>query len=323
MIAVISANPSIDKLFLVDEVRLGAIHRPQELVVTPGGKGLNVARAARTLGGDVLAIALLAGHAGQWIADALLEQGVRTDITWATGETRTSLSAADPSSGRPTEFYERGEMPGPDTWESYVTRVSDSAHGARWVPLSGSLPPGVPATASADLIERARTAGARTVVDQRGAALAAALGAAPDVIKVNASEARELTGQADPAAAALALHELLAGRRTAQGFGPPAAIVTGGEEGAFMVDPDGVLWHATVDARGPFPTGSGDSFLGALLVGLEETGDDWHASLALALGAAAANAEQAGAALLDPRRARTLAGQVRIARADAGAVAVR
>jgi 1-phosphofructokinase family hexose kinase len=315
MIAVISPNPSIDKLFLVDEVRLGAIHRPEELVVTPGGKGLNVARAARTLGGDVLAIALLAGHAGRWIADGLLEQGVRTDITWATGETRTSLSAADPSSGRPTEFYERGEMPGPDTWEAYVARVSAGARGARWVPLSGSLPPGVPATASADLVERARAAGARSVVDQHGAALAAALGAAPDVIKVNANEARELTGQPEPSAAVAALHELLAGRRGAQGLGAPVAIVTGGEEGAFLADPEGAIWHGTVDTRGPFPTGSGDSFLGALLVGLEESGEDWTSSLALALGAAAANAELAGAALFDPRRARSLAEEARIERA--------
>ena len=54
--------------------------------------------------------------------------------------------------------------------------------------------------------------------------------------------------------------------------------------------------------------GSGDALLAGLLVALE-SGDPWPTALALALGAAAANAETPGAGHLDPARARELAAQ--------------
>jgi 1-phosphofructokinase family hexose kinase len=317
MIAALAPNPSIDRFFLVaDQVRVGAIHRPAELVATAGGKGLNVARAASALGGDVRAIALLAGHAGRWIADELLDNAIRADVVWTTGETRTSLSAADPESGRPTEFYERGESTDPAAWERFAERVS-AVSDARWASIAGSLPPGVPASAAADLVERLRETGARVVVDQWGAALTAALAAAPDVLKINAAEARSQTGIEEPRAAALALHEQLVGRRDALGLGAPATIVTAGESGAWLVDPAGAVWRGALDVVGPFPSGSGDSFLGGLLVALDGQGDGaprWPETLPLALGAGVANAERAGAGKLDPRRARALAAQAVVER---------
>ena len=319
MIAALAPNPSIDRFFLVaDQVRVGAIHRPSELIAVAGGKGLNVARAASALGGDVRAIALLAGHAGRWIADELLDNAIRADVVWTTGETRSSLTAADPESGRPTEFYERGESTDPAAWERFAERVS-ALSGASWASISGSLPQGIPAKASADLVERARSTGARVAVDQAGAVLSAALNAAPDLVKVNRVEARELSGQEEPRAAALALHERLTARRDALGLDAPATVVTAGEDGAYLIAPDGRLFRGSLDVRGPFPNGSGDSFLGGLLVALDggadallDASERWQAALPLALGAATANAERAGAGRLDPRRARTLAAQASV-----------
>ena len=76
MILCVAANPSIDRLFAVDGLVPGAIHRPTRFVQVAGGKGLNVARAAVRLGGDVQAAALLGGHAGRWIADELGAENV-------------------------------------------------------------------------------------------------------------------------------------------------------------------------------------------------------------------------------------------------------
>ena len=69
----VAANPSIDRLHEVDAIEAGAIHRPDRVVAVPGGKGLNAARAAAALGGSVVAIALLGGHAGAWIEERLAE----------------------------------------------------------------------------------------------------------------------------------------------------------------------------------------------------------------------------------------------------------
>jgi len=56
MIVCVAANPSIDKLFEIDRLVKGDIHRPQGFVQVAGGKGLNVARAAHALGADVIAV---------------------------------------------------------------------------------------------------------------------------------------------------------------------------------------------------------------------------------------------------------------------------
>ena len=76
MIVCLAANPSIDKLFEVDRLVPGHIHRPVGFEQTAGGKGLNVARAVRSLGGEVLVTALLRGHAGKWLGEMLSAEGV-------------------------------------------------------------------------------------------------------------------------------------------------------------------------------------------------------------------------------------------------------
>ena len=94
MIVCLAANPSIDKLFEIDRLVKGDIHRPLGFVQVAGGKGLNVARAAHALGGAVVAAPLLRGHAGKWLEEQLTAEGVRTASVWCHGENRSSLSVA-------------------------------------------------------------------------------------------------------------------------------------------------------------------------------------------------------------------------------------
>jgi len=154
------------------------------------------------------------------------------------------------------------------------------------------------------LILAARTRGVRAALDARGAALAAAIGAGPDVVKVNASEAAALiemrVASVDDAAAAA--REL----RGMSGSNGRAAIVTLGAEGAVLAEPGGSLVRGRLEAVGPYPVGSGDAFLGGLIVALD-AGASWTEALQLALGAAAANAEVPGAGRLDRKRAESLA----------------
>jgi 1-phosphofructokinase family hexose kinase len=308
MIVCAAPNPSIDKLFIVSDVTVGAIHRPDRLIARAGGKGLNVARAAHTLGADVVAVALLAGHAGRWIADELVEQGVRVETVWAEGETRSSLSVAH-AGGEMTEFYERGVSPGPVSWEAFVASVRATVRpGATWLSISGSMPPHIAPDDAALLVHAGHETGALVAVDQHDATLAAALGAGPDLVKVNQHEARDLTGHHDPATAAAALRD----RAIAGGADPATAlsVVTLGADGALMLTPDGATIHGDIDVVAPYPTGSGDSFLAGLLAA-NDAGSDWPDALAVALGAATANAEAEGAGTFDAGRARALAERAR------------
>ena len=52
-------TPALDVVYVLDEVRLGAIHRPPVVIKSAGGKSLNVARALARLGMPARAIAPL------------------------------------------------------------------------------------------------------------------------------------------------------------------------------------------------------------------------------------------------------------------------
>ena len=308
MIVCVAANPSIDKLFEVDRVLPGRIHRPAAFVQVPGGKGLNVARAAHSLGAEVHATGILAGFAGQWLEEALVAEGVSGTFAWAEGETRASLSVADSETGGLTEFYERGADVGPDGWERLEAVVTGVSAGAAWVTMSGNLPPGAPGDGYARLVAIARTAGARIALDARDVALEHGVAANPDLVKVNAEEAgwllrTEIRTQQEALAAAVAIRERL-------GDGG-VAIVTRGAEGAVVAMAEGSALAGRLYARGPYPVGSGDSFLGGLVTALER-GDAWEAAIGLALGAATANAEMPGAGRLDPSRAEELAARAQV-----------
>src|SRR6185436_13566490 len=80
VIVFVAGSPSIDRTHEVHALEPGAIHRPTRVVAVAGGKALNAARAAHHLGAEVRAIALLGGHAGRWIADALLREGLEYEV---------------------------------------------------------------------------------------------------------------------------------------------------------------------------------------------------------------------------------------------------
>jgi 1-phosphofructokinase family hexose kinase len=294
MIVFVAGSPSIDRMHEIEALRPGTIHRPHRVVAVAGGKALNAARAANHLGADVRAVALLGGHSGRWVADALAHERVPLDVVDGPGETRMALSVS--ADGALTEFYEPPPPIAREHWDALEHAVERAAADAQWVALSGSLPPGAPDDAYARLAAAARRAGARVALDARGDGLFAGLHATPDFVKVNASEAAEVGYTTASALRAAA--------------GSAGAAITHGTDGIELATPEGVL-RAAPPVTGAFPVGSGDAALGGFLTALD-AGGDWSAALALATAAAAANAEEPGAGRLDGARALALARDVRL-----------
>jgi 1-phosphofructokinase family hexose kinase len=306
VILCVAANPSIDKLFEVEALLPGAIHRPLGFVQVPGGKGLNVARAAHSLGAEVRAAGILRGHAGRWIEKALRAEGIDGAFVWTHGESRSSLSVADRSDGSLTEFYEHGgEIPSA-SWIDLMQAVGSELRPNGLITISGSIPRGAPADGYRDLVAEARTAGVRVALDAEGQPLRNAIGAGPYVVKVNAAEA---TGVLEVSVATRdeALTAATTLRELAGGDGH-AGIVTLGADGVVVAGPEGTSYEGILFERARYPVGSGDAFLAGLVVALER-GQGWPDALRLALGAATANAEIPGAGKLDGARAMALAAQ--------------
>ena len=306
MISALALSPSLDVTYVVDE--LEGIQRPRMVRRVGGGKALNAARAAAVLGAEALAVAVLAGGAGDDVAAGARADGVDVHVVPGDRPTRTCVSVLAAATGQLTEIYERAVPLGRETLERAVdlaVRLAERDGG--WWLLSGGLPATVAPESVGDIVRRLRAAGARVAVDSHGEALVGAVEAGPALVKVNRFEAEELLGvpRGTPGA------ELVTALRARSGA---LAVVTDGAAGAWADDGETVL-RARLDGHvGQYSVGSGDSFLGGMLVAL-----DGGAALqeAVALGAAAgtANAQEPGAAVLDPALARRLAEEVEIAAA--------
>jgi 1-phosphofructokinase family hexose kinase len=307
----VAVNPSIDRFYEVDRLVPGAIHRPTLSVAVPGGKGLNAARAAQTLGADVVAISILRGHAGRWIDERLAELGLRLRAVWAPGETRTCISIRDPETDGLTEIYDRGEPVSISDWESIEVLVAEElAAGGEMVTISGGIPPGVDDQAIARICRVTRDARARTLIDVQGSSLRHALTERPWVVKINEVEAGELLGAPvdnDESA--------LQAARGLRASGASIAIVTRGAVGAIASSSDGEYRLRPPAMRGPYAVGSGDAFLGGLSTALV-AGRGMVEALALAAGAASANALVPGPGAFEPASAVRLAEAVTIERID-------
>jgi 1-phosphofructokinase family hexose kinase len=248
----------------------------------------------------------LAGHSGRWIADQLRQESIPVEIVWVDGETRTCFSIVDPVTGQLTEVYEDGPQIDLLVWQRFERVFEHGLDEARWATISGSLPRGAPLDGYARLLRLSAEYGLRTIVDARGETLHAALEATPWLVKLNAAEAGEFLGQSvDSTQSAIAAGQAF--RRS----GAESAVITLGAGGAVAVNASGA-WIATSPAIAALaPVGSGDAFLGGLVLGLSR-GMDLTGALRLAVAAGAANALTLGTGLIERQQVDGLLGQVQV-----------
>lgn len=314
MIAFVAGHPSVDRLYEVEHVRPGAIHRPGLVRVVPGGKGLNAARAARCLGAKPHVLAILAGHAGHWIADALHAEGVEGTFVWTEGETRTSVSVAssDEPDGSITGFYEPSEPIPVGSWMELEAVASEVIARADLVCLSGGVIAGAPVDGYRRIVEAAQAAGVPVAIDSHGPHLLSAFEAGPELVKLNAEEAAEALSMAVPDHDQLCWAAGAAGEIKRRVTGNQITVVTCGTSGMALVDDSGETLGGRIEEIGAYPVGSGDAALASLALGVCRSLSP-RELLAQALAAGAANAEVPGPGVLDPARVPELAAQASIA----------
>jgi len=306
----VAPNPAIDRLYDLDRLERDAVNRPRTEVRVAGGKGVNVARAAALLGADATVVAPLAGHAGRWLAEALAAEGIAGRFAWIAGETRTCIAVHDASDDTLTELNEAGPILDATAWTATVEALRDelAVGGVGLVTISGSLPPGAPADGLADLVAISDAAGVPVALDAGGAALMAALGRRPWLVKLNVTEVSATLGRPvgrDQASVVDAAEAIAAVTRG-------AVIVTRGVDGAIVRTSDGrSLEVARPEVRGPYPVGSGDAFLGGLAAATLR-GEALEPAVRLAAAAAVANALLMGAGRLDASAVARLAPAIRI-----------
>lgn len=291
MIVTLTPNPSIDRtVVLAGPLQRGAVQRAEGELAQPGGKGVNISRAAVVAG--VASRAVFPAHAEDPFVAELASLGVQARPVRPAGPMRVNLTISEPD-GTTTKINGAGAAVTTDDLDRLADAVL-AEEGAGWVVLAGSLPPGAPDGWYADLVRRLADRGAAVAVDTSDAPLAAVAaaarpGAAPALMKPNAEELASLTG-ADPEALEVDPVRAAAAARSLLDRGVGAVLATLGGAGAVLVDGTGA-WHAAPAPITVVSTvGAGDaSLFGYLLADLRGQSPQERLALAVAYGSAAAS----------------------------------
>jgi tagatose 6-phosphate kinase len=195
MILCVNPNAAIDKTVVVPGFHLNEIHRPEQVLMFPGGKGCNVARALKLLGETPVVTGWIGGYAGQFIEGGLQAEGIQPDFIRTDFESRTCLSILDPQDHTLTELYEKGEPVPADKVDEFKERFAETVKLYAAVTFSGSLPPGVPLDFYRQLVQIARDANVCSILDSSGEALKLGVQAQPALVKPNEQEFAVLAGR--------------------------------------------------------------------------------------------------------------------------------
>lgn len=278
MILTVTLNTALDITYRVRELRPHTSHRVDEMTERPGGKGLNVARVLAALGHEVAVTGFVGGVTGRALRGLLTRTPDVVDaLVPVSGSTRRTIAVADTTTGDTTQLNEPGPEITPAEWADFQEAYEVLLRSSSAVALCGSLPPGVPVGAYAQLVRTARALAIPVLLDTSGEPLRRGIAARPDIVKPNADELAELTGSHDPSQAT----------RDARRRGAHAVVASLGAEGLLARTPEGD-WRAAPPrpVRGN-PTGAGDSAVAGLLSGLVEK-LPWPERLARAVALSAA-----------------------------------
>jgi 1-phosphofructokinase family hexose kinase len=136
-----------------------------------------------------------------------------------------------------------------------------------WFVLSGSVPAGLPTDVYTQMVARLKELGKSVVLDASGPAFAAAVPAAPDVIKPNIDELEELVGRRLDTEDAIidAGRSLVAG--ASGGKGIALVAVSMGARGALFITRDEVVHAKPPAIRVKSTVGAGDAMVAGLVAG--------------------------------------------------------
>jgi 6-phosphofructokinase 2 len=265
-IVTLTINPAVDKSARVEQVVPERKLRCRMPRFDPGGGGINVSRAIKTLGGESVALFPYGGPLGQMLQKLLGEEGIQQIPVPIAGLSRENLIVYEESSGQQFRFG----MPGPkleeDEWRQCLEMLSDLDPKPDYVVASGSLPPGVPTDFYARVSRAASDRGIRLILDSSGEALRLAANVEVYLLKPNLRELRSLGDEGDnepfdPEKAAMKLVQ----NRNIQ-----IVVVSLGAAGALLVSSEGAeRFHApTVPIESK--VGAGDSMVAGIVLRLAQ-----------------------------------------------------
>ncbi|MFC1822835.1 1-phosphofructokinase [Thermodesulfobacteriota bacterium] len=194
MIYTVTLNPALDRSIVVENLIEDDTNRIVRETFYAAGKGIDVSRVVRELGGHSVALGLVGGYDGLHLEGLLINAGVTTDFTKISQETRTNLILKEQATGRQFNISASGpEISASEIGQFYQRFQQIPAMD--YLVMSGSLPRGVTPNLYGQLIMAGRKKRAFIFLDSDGAALKESIDFLPSGIKPNIHELSRLVGR--------------------------------------------------------------------------------------------------------------------------------
>ncbi|RIO19055.1 tagatose-6-phosphate kinase [Mammaliicoccus sciuri] len=288
MILTNTLNPSIDISYQVENLEIGAVHRPTQMIKNAGGKGINVTKVLDDLGADVTATGYLGGTNGQWIQTQLEQRNIKLQFIDIEGNTRQCIAINDGE--HQTEILEAGPEVSKASQALYLKQLADIAHQYKVVTISGSTPKLMNQSKTAYMIKILNTlTNSYNIVDIDGQSLKAILGQSALIraIKPNQSEFEDLVNQKG-----LSHQDIIKILKTNQLFKDVDVFVTLGSEGAIIKLKESIYQATLPNINAVNPVGSGDATVAGIAYSVEHDLDP-VTTIQTALACGTSNAMQA------------------------------
>ena len=92
MIYTVTLDPMLDRVVRIEELIYDDANHITEDHRRPSGKGINVSRLIKELGGESISLGFAGGYTGLELTDLLAAEGLQPDFTRIKNETRASLT---------------------------------------------------------------------------------------------------------------------------------------------------------------------------------------------------------------------------------------
>lgn len=264
MIITVTMNPAIDKTVDIDHLVRGGLNRLKNVIIDAGGKGINVSKTIKALGGETIATGFIGGSGGVLIKKVLMEQGIQSDFIEIKNEVRINLKVVE-SDGNVTELNEPGPFVTKDEMNSLMDKLLSYANEEALFVLAGSIPNGIDKNVYQILTQRLKEKGAKVFLDADGELFINALESCPDIIKPNRHELEEyfhMDYRADEEELITVGNKLLE-----KGIGMVAISL--GQMGAIFLTKEKVLKCPGLKVEAHSTVGAGDAMVAALAYGLD------------------------------------------------------
>ena len=183
MILTITLNPTIDKSTSVEKIIPDSKLRCTVAKNEAGGGGINVSKALQKLKTENIALFPAGGIIGRLLQKLLQEDHVPMHVIEVDKETRENLIVLETSTNKQYRFNMPGQEADQQVLDDVLAYIQNNKF--EFIVGSGSILPGLPADAYAQIARAAKLSGAKFILDTSGDALETAVKEGVYMLKPN------------------------------------------------------------------------------------------------------------------------------------------